>query len=87
LAALKRVQTKLNLHQIPHFPWVEPDLDLGFTTIATIPLTYEQKQALRNYRLYSSRGGDVGQTASCGVIPDTPTSSRSVEIQANEFGT
>lgn len=52
LNALKRVQAKLNVNQVPHYAWVEPDFDLGFTAIATIPLDEEQKKVLSNYRLY-----------------------------------
>jgi hypothetical protein len=77
LAALKRVQKKLADYQIPHFSWIEPDFELGFTSIATIPLTYEQKQLLKNYRVYH-RGVDE-KSSSCGgnsvgVKPDAPAS-------------
>lgn len=57
VAALKRVRDKLVQNQIPHFAWTEPDFDLGFTSITTIPLDFEQKQVLKNYRVYSSSRG------------------------------
>ena len=71
LAALKRVQTKLVQNQIPHYAWVEPDLELGFTSITTVPLDYNQKQVLKNYRVY--RGGAA--KVACRVNPDAPTNS------------
>lgn len=52
---MKRVQTKLVQNQIPHFAWEEPDFDLGFTSITTVPLDFEQKQVLKNYRVYNSK--------------------------------
>lgn len=53
LNALLRVAQKLRANQIPHYEWVEPDFDLGFTSIATAPITGEKRQVLKNYRLYS----------------------------------
>lgn len=50
--ALERVLAKLKANQIPHYAWHEPDYDYGFTSIATVPLTVEQKQVLENYRLW-----------------------------------
>jgi hypothetical protein len=50
--ALNRVLEKLKQNQIQHFPWTEPDFDLGMTAIATCPLDEERKQVLSNYRLY-----------------------------------
>ncbi len=74
LAALKRVETKLQNHHIPHFSWSEPDYDFGFTAIATAPLTEEQKVVLANYRLLSHRRGGAEQSV-CRVMPDSPTNS------------
>lgn len=71
VAALNRVLAKLKAAQIEHCPFCEPDGDLGFTAITTVPLDDEQRQILRNYRLYS--GGDV--RASCVVNHDAATSS------------
>lgn len=51
-AALDRVTQKLAANAIPHCAWSEPDLNLGFTAIATIALTTEQKQPLARYRLW-----------------------------------
>ena len=52
-AALQRVEAKLVAHQIPHYSWTEPDEDLGFTAIATAPISGEQRNTLRNYRVYA----------------------------------
>lgn len=49
--ALDRVKQKLE-RSTPHVAWVEPDLGLGFTAIATSPLDTQQKQVLSNYRLW-----------------------------------
>lgn len=53
IKALERVKSKLVRHQIPHFNWVEPDYDLGFTSIATTPIRDDKRQFLRNYRVWS----------------------------------
>jgi hypothetical protein len=45
---------KLSDNKIPHYEFSEPDYDYGFTSIATIPLRDEQRQVLRNYRLYKA---------------------------------
>ena len=52
-ASLIRVEKKLQQNQIPHYSWKEPDFDLGFTAIATGPISGIKRQALSNYRLYS----------------------------------
>ena|ERR1043166_2358950 len=52
LQSLNKTLKKLKDNRIPHYPWHEPDFDLGFTAISTIPLTVEQKQVLSNYRLW-----------------------------------
>lgn len=72
VAALNRVLTKLKANQIEHFPWVEPDGDLGFTAIATIALNSERKKMLANYRLYSP---GTGQPA-CSVMADRGANAR-----------
>lgn len=77
LAALNRVRAKLESVQIPHYCWVEPDNDLGFTAIATIALTEEEKEPLRNYRLWKD-GRTAGQTA-LGVTPGSPANSPVVQ--------
>lgn len=45
---------KLDEQRIAHHCWYEPDGDLGFTAIATIPLDVDRKQVLKHYRLWSS---------------------------------
>lgn len=39
-------------NQIPHFCWIEPDFDLGFTSIATGPISGAARQCLSHYRLW-----------------------------------
>ncbi len=51
--ALERVERRLAENAIPHVSWYEPDGDLGFTSIATVPLTREEKECLAHYRLWS----------------------------------
>ena len=53
LAALKRVLAKLRANNILHYSWVEPDFNFGLTSIATGPLYGEQREILKNYRVYS----------------------------------
>lgn len=52
-SALTRVIRKLESHSIRHCVWKEPDFDLGLTAVATVPLDRVEKEALRNYRLWS----------------------------------
>ncbi len=62
-AALTRVTDRLARHAIPHCAWHEPDFDntLGFTAIATIALTADQKKPLANYRLWRPVSSPVAQ--------------------------
>lgn len=53
LAALNRVRVKLERHRIAHYNWNEPDYDFGFTSIATVALQDEEREPLRNYRVWS----------------------------------
>jgi hypothetical protein len=55
--AMNRVITKLKQQQLPHYLWSDPDFDLGVTAIATIPLSPQMKESLRNYRLWSYSPG------------------------------
>lgn len=51
--ALERVIDKLDsLEGVGFYGWYEPDMDLGFTAIATSPLTMEEKARLSQYRLW-----------------------------------
>jgi hypothetical protein len=54
LASLKRAEAKLQANAIPHYAWVEPDYDFGFTAIATAPLNGEQRKVMANYRVYNA---------------------------------
>jgi hypothetical protein len=49
--ALARVQLKLRDAGITFFHWDEPDGDLGFTAIATVPIRGALRDVLANYRL------------------------------------
>jgi hypothetical protein len=71
VAALNRVRAKLECAQIPHYCWTEPDNDMGFTAIATSALDNEQRQALRNYRLWTYARG--AEQSACGFTADTRT--------------
>lgn len=70
---LKRVVEKLKLNQIPHYAWSEPDYDYGLTSVATAPLSLEEKVVLKEYQVLKFVGGD-GQL-SCGLTADIHTSS------------
>lgn len=52
IASLNKARTKLEDHGIQHLCWSEPDNDMGFTSIATHPLTKESKAPLAKYRLW-----------------------------------
>ena len=73
--ALNRVLKKLKDHQIPHYPWIEPDNDFGFTSIATIPLDDSiKRQALKNYRLLKfDRGPGCSPRPACSFNADPVT--------------
>jgi len=71
IAALERVRAKLRANQIAAHYWHEPDNDLGFTAIATIPLNAEQKQVLANYRLWNEANCSPGAAqAACSLAGD-----------------
>jgi hypothetical protein len=53
LDSLNKVLEKLKANQVPHYAWIEPDYDFGFTAIAAGPLDESQKKVLSNYRLWS----------------------------------
>jgi hypothetical protein len=53
--ALRRAWDKLKKAQIVHYAWHEPDNDFGLTSIATIPIDGEQKEVLKNYRLWRNK--------------------------------
>ena len=51
--ALMEVQKRLARYQIPHYSWVEPDFDFGFTSICTTPIEGKQRRVMKKYRLYN----------------------------------
>lgn len=53
--SLRKTEAKLCFWNIPHYAWHEPDLDLldDFTAIATAPLSGEQRDVMKNYRVYA----------------------------------
>lgn len=50
--ALERVIQKLTLNHIEFSAFVEPDDDLGLTAVATVPLNEEQREILKNYKIW-----------------------------------
>ncbi|HVI10203.1 MAG TPA: hypothetical protein VND65_18075 [Candidatus Binatia bacterium] len=52
---LLRLEQKLVDAGITFFRWDEPDDDLGFTSIATVPLCGKIREVLQNYRLLKHR--------------------------------
>lgn len=89
-SALHRAQKKLALNAIPHCAWTEPDNDLGFTAIATVPIDYEKKKVLANYRLWcpcSPVAQLVEQPSAAGrsgvrALPGEPNSQRAINLEA-----
>lgn len=51
--ALERVIDKLVDNQIGFSDFYEPDNDIGLSAVATVPLTEEQREILRNYKLWN----------------------------------
>lgn len=51
--ALERVINKLIAHSIDFSDFYETDNDIGLSAVATVPLTEEQREALRNYKLWN----------------------------------
>jgi hypothetical protein len=62
-ASLRKTEAKLRAHGIAHYAWTEPDNDLGFTAIATAPLRGEQRDVLKNYRVYNAPGVLMASTS------------------------
>lgn len=50
--ALMHVRDELRAAGVGFHLWEEPDFDMGFTAIATTPLTKQEKQLLSHYRLW-----------------------------------
>lgn len=53
--ALERAVAKLCAAGITYYRWNEPDNDLGFTALCTVPIAGPQRAALANYRVWSSQ--------------------------------
>jgi len=70
--ALRRALAKMDAAGIPHFPWTEPDNDLGLTAIATAPLRGDERRLFANYRVlkHDARGASP---SACGFTPDSRT--------------
>lgn len=49
---LDRVRLKLDNAGLSYCAWEEPDLNMGLTALATVPLSVEEKQVLARYRLW-----------------------------------
>jgi len=76
-AALRRALAKMDAAAIPHFPWTEPDNDLGLTAIATAPLRGDARRLFANYRLLKHARG--ASPSACGFTPDSRTNSPVVQ--------
>lgn len=71
-ASLEKALEKLKAHQIVHARWDEPDFDLGFTSIATAPLSKEQKSVLSNYRVWKFTPGEPSNRLGGSCLTRTP---------------
>ncbi len=74
-ASLEKALEKLKAHQIVHARWDEPDFDLGFTSIATAPLSNQEKSVLSNYRVWKFTPGEPSNRfggSSPTRTPDSP---------------
>lgn len=58
-AHLERVRAKLDAASLDYHAWEEPDLEMGFCSIATMPLDRAQKALLANYRLWQPLPGSL----------------------------
>lgn len=78
--ALERVSAKLLQHKIRHYNYSEPDYQMGFTAIATVPLSVEEKKVLSNYRLWKTaedRGNRIAPS-----VGTPPPDSRVAQLQS-----
>jgi hypothetical protein len=82
IRSLDKVLKKLKDNQIPHYRWVEPDDDLSFTAIATIPLSTEQKKVLQNYRLWKVIGEEQRNLLGGSCLTPLPSSPGGVKQPA-----
>lgn len=89
-AALRRAEKKLEEFRIPYFAWIEPDFDLGFTAITTLPLDRSEKAVLANYRVYSPVGliakSSLSKRENAGVDPAGRTNAAVAQSRATRFG-
>lgn len=54
--SMDRVQGKVRDNNLPYLAWIDPDFkELGVTSIATYCETENEREVLRNYRLYDPR--------------------------------
>lgn len=92
--ALRRALSKLQSNGIEHYSWSEPDDAMGFTSIATVPLSRLEKAPLSNYRVWrmipgSSVGGATcalgcGEVGGSSPSPVTSSGPRSSVGRAND---
>jgi len=57
-AALSHVAERLRRYGIGHQEFHEPDFDMGFSAIATVPLDLKQRRPLSNYNLWKENPND-----------------------------
>jgi hypothetical protein len=77
--ALDRVQLKLRDAGITFFHWDEPDDDLGFTAIATVPIRGPLRDVLKNYRILKHGPREM--------LAYSPTPAKNVDVGSNPTGT
>lgn len=51
--SLHKVKKLMAENHIIHYAWTEPDNDLGFTSLATVPLDDEQRKVFAKYKLWN----------------------------------
>lgn len=64
-ASLLKTLNKIKSHQIPHSPWEEPDWDMGFTAIATAPISGSIRDVFYKYTTFKFGGGRAEKSAPC----------------------
>ena len=83
VTALERVKEKLEKGGIPHFNWVEPDFNFGFTAIATAPLMGEKRSLLSNYQVWSHSSGT--EKSVCHLTVDGGANTSVAQLQSNRL--
>lgn len=77
--SLERALDKLRVAGIPHYQWIEPDFNLGFTSICTIPIGGVQRACLADYRLWDDKN-------TVPVVSNSTAPSKGAGLGANPSG-